>query len=269
MGRKLQRGFSAYDRGLEDDLRASRFCNVVAAAVVGAGATVYSASKASSAQNKASNIAKEQGDRQAAIAERQVAMAEDQYDRYKTMYGPAEEAFIQEAQGFGSQANQERVALKAASDAEAASGVAKKKFEENLTSLGVNPNDSRYANTMAGMELQTAATKAGSMSGARDKVRDLGIAMQKDVVSLGKGMPSSSASMLSSAASTMGTAANGQIAAMNNQANGWSQAVGGLGGITGSILKSDAFQDWWNKPSAGSGIVVPTSGDFGSNIIST
>lgn len=224
---------------------------MITAAVVGAGATVYSAYKSSKAQDRAGDIAEDSASRQAAIAERQLGMAEDQYERYKTIYGPAEEAFAQEAQGFGSQANQELAALKAASDAEAASGVAKKKFEENLASLGVNPNDSRYANTMAGIELQTAAGKAGAMSGARDKVRDLGIAMRKDVVSLGKGLPSSAASMMGNAASGFSSAANGQITALNNQANAWSQAAGGIGGLTGQIIKSDAFQNWWNTPSSG------------------
>lgn len=231
---------------------------MVTAAVIGAGATVYSAYNSAKAQDRAGDIAEDSASRQAAIAERQLAMAEDQYDRYKTLYGPAEEQFISEARGFGSQANQEQAAIRAEADAVAAAGGAKQRFEQNLASLGVNPNDQKFANTMAGMELQGAAARAGAKTAARDKIRDTGLALEKDVVSLGKGLPSSASSMMSNAASGFGAGANGQIAALNNQANSWGQAATGLGGLTGSIIKSDAFQNWWNTPS-GSGLTGANS----------
>lgn len=225
-----------------------------ALALAGTAATAYSAYKSSKAQDRAGKIAENAANRQAEIAERQMDMAEDQYERYKTLYGPAEEQFIADATGYGSQANQEQAALKAEADAAAAAGGAKQRLEQNLASIGVNPADQKFVNTMAGMELQGAAARAGAKTAARDKVREVGAAMLKDVASLGKGLPSSAASMMSSAASGFGSGANGQITALNNQAGAWGQAAAGLGGLTGSIIKSDAFQNWWNTPS-GSGLV--------------
>lgn len=233
MGRRLKNGHMAYDRGLEDSLLESRFCSVVTAAVVGAGATVYSASKASKAQGRAADAAERSADRQ-------MDMAEEQYGRYLSLYGPLEEQIINESKGAGSIAEQERAAGRAAADVMAAQGGAKKQLEKQLTSVGVNPNDQKYVNTMAAMDLDAASQGAAAQTGARERVKELGFSKMKDLASLGKGIPSSSASMMASAGEMQASAANGQ-------ANRWAGVAQGLGGITGSVVNSNQFQNWWNS----------------------
>ena len=269
MGRKLQRGFLEHDRSLEDELRASRFCGVVSmvvggaatagtiagtAAIVGAGASLYSASESSRAQSRAAAAAERSAAAQGDVASRQLALAEDQYSRYLDLYGPIEEAYIEESMNYGSIGNQELAATKAGADVAAVQGGAKTRFERNLTSLGVNPNDQKFVNTMADMELQGAGQRAGAQTGARERVRDVGVAMRKDVASLGRGIPSSTASMLSSASSTMQSGANAQIQALTNQANSWNQAAMGLGGLTGKIINSNTFKNWWDQGTSGGGL---------------
>lgn len=233
MGRKLQAGHMAYDRGFDDELRSNRFCSVVAAAVVGAGATVYASNKASKAQGQATAAARESADRQ-------MDMAEEQYDRYLNIYGPLEEEVIADAKGAGSIAEQEVAAGRAAADVITAQGGAKKQLEAQLSSLGVNPNDQKFVNTMASMDLDAAAQGAAAQTGARERVKELGFAKRKDLASLGKGLPSSSAQMMASAGQLQASAAGAN-------ASRWGSVASGLGGITGSVINSQQFQNWWNS----------------------
>lgn len=261
MGRKLHSGFLAYDRGLEDELRSSRICSVVTAAVIGAGATVYSASKSASASEKATKVAQSSADAQTEIARRQQDIAEEQYGRYKDVFQPIENQFIEESKGLGSMANQELAAGRAASTVEGTLGGAKKRYEENLASLGVNPNDARYGNTMAKMAMDGAAVSAAAQTGARETQVTKGRAAMTDIVNLGKGMPLNASSGLSTAASGLSAAGQLMANAGQGEARAWGSAAQGLGGITGSVLNSKSFQDWWSQPSPGLGVGTNSSGE--------
>lgn len=112
---------------------------------------------------------------------------------------PAYNQLLDEAKGTGSIANQELAAGRAGADVMAAQGGAKKQLEQQLTSMGVNPNDQKFANTMAAMDLDAAGQKAAAMTGARDKTRDLGFAKMTDTVNAGMGIGSNAVAALNSA----------------------------------------------------------------------
>ena len=136
----------------------------------------------------------------------------------KTVY-PAFEQLMGEAKNTGSQANQEKAATQAAADTSAALGKARSQLSENLVSMGVNPSDPRFANTMANMELQGAAQGAAAQTGARERTQQLGYAKMKDATSMGMGIPSDAASALNSAGGFATTSANMQMSQMQMDQN--------------------------------------------------
>lgn len=219
----------------------------VTAAVVGAGATIFAASKGASAASRSADAAESAAASQNAIASRQLAMAEDQYDRYKTRFMPIEDQFINESEGIGSIANQELSATRAASTVADQTGQAKIQLEENLASLGVDASDPRYVNALARMQLSGAAQSASAQTGARETQATKGRAALGDVINIGKGLPVSASSGMSSAASGMASAGQLQVSANNGTASAWNNAAAGFGGITGSIINSKPFQSWLNS----------------------
>ena len=112
---------------------------------------------------------------------------------------PAYNQLLDEAKNAGSIANQEKAAGQAAADVMSAQGGAKKQLEQQLTSMGVNPNDQKFANTMAAMDLDAASQSAAAQTGARDKARDLGFAKLTDTVNAGMGIGSNAVAALNSA----------------------------------------------------------------------
>lgn len=150
----------------------------------------------------------------------QAEQAKSLMDQANANVYPAYNSLLEEAKNTGSQANQEIAAGRAGADVVAAQGGAKKQLEQQLSSMGVNPNDQKFANTMAAMDLDAAAQKAAAMTGARDKTRDLGFAKLTDTVNAGMGIGSNAVAALNSAGGMAGNIASlQQQQQANNSAN--------------------------------------------------
>ena len=132
----------------------------------------------------------------------------------KNVY-PAYEQLMDDAKGAGSLANQDKAANNAAADVAAASGAAKTRLTDNLVSMGVNPDDPRYANTMAKMETDSAAQSAAAQTGARDRTQQLGFAKLQDVTSMGMGIGSQATAALNAAGGSAAGAAQMQLNQMS------------------------------------------------------
>lgn len=156
----------------------------------------------------------------------------DMSDKY--VY-PAFGDFMQEARGTGSIANQEAAAGQAAADVAAAQGGAKQQLADDLASMGVNPADQKYANTMADMDMGAAAQSAAAQTGARDKQRQLGYAKMKDAISTGMGVSSDSVSALNAASNTGGSIANLQ----SQQAATRAQNTGNIAALATRLMFKD------------------------------
>lgn len=146
------------------------------------------------------------------LYEIQAKQAESLMDQANKNVYPNYNLLAEEARNTGSIANQELAAERAGAAVAGAQGQAKAQLEEQLSSMGVNPADARYANTMASMDLNSAAQRASAETGARDKQRDLGFARMTDVTNAGMGIGSNAVAALNSAG---GMASN--IASMQNQ----------------------------------------------------
>ena len=102
---------------------------------------------------------------------------------------PAYQDFLQQSKDYGSIANQEQAARQAGADSAATSGAARAQTSQDLASMGINPNDERYARTFGAMDQSAAGQQAAAMSGARENTRQLGLARAQDAIALGMGTP--------------------------------------------------------------------------------
>lgn len=148
---------------------------------------------------------------------------------------PAFGQMMEESKGIGSIENQELAATQAGADSQAAIGQAKQQMNEELSSMGVDPSDPRYANTLASLELQGAANTAASQTGARDRTKQLGYAKMKDAVSMGMGLPSDATSALNSAGQMASSSANVQSQMAATRA----QNTGNIAALAGRFLFAD------------------------------
>lgn len=126
----------------------------------------------------------------------------------KTTVLPAYQGYMQEAQNYGSQANQEQQATQAGADAQAAAGSSRAGMESDMASMGINPADSRYQGALSKMATDQSAQQAAGMSGARDQTRRMGMAYTQDAVSLGMGTPTQAASAAAGATNAASSGAN-------------------------------------------------------------
>jgi hypothetical protein len=142
---------------------------------------------------------------QAAQAERLMGLSE-QYTY--PMYG----RMVDQSLDYGSQANKERAAAQAKADAESSLGSATAAYKSDLTSMGINPDDPRYAKELRKMSIAGAGGTASGMTGARDRAEQMGFARMQDTTGLLAGVPSNASSALSSTAAT-----GSNLASMYNQ----------------------------------------------------
>lgn len=142
---------------------------------------------------------------QAAQAERLMGLSEQfTYPMYGRM--------VDQSLDYGSLANKERAATTAKADAEASFGNAMGAYKSDLASMGINPEDPRYAKEMRKLATTAYGGGAAGMTGARERADQMGFARMQDTTALLAGVPSSASSALSSTAST-----GGNLAQMYNQ----------------------------------------------------
>lgn len=185
---------------------------VIGSAVVGGVASNMAANKAAGAQRGASDAAKLQSE-----------ISREQWDRYKQIYAPMEDAYAKEAQDYGSP---ERYAQEAGNASATVSDQFSKARDRLGRTPGLDPSSAAYTSQVAGLNLSQAAVDATQQNAARRNVQDAAWARKTDALSLGKGLPAQASAGASGAASTLGNIANGQL----NYAGQIGSAIGNLGG---------------------------------------
>ena len=101
----------------------------------------------------------------------------------------------------GTVANQNAAAGAAGSAVAEEYGRAKADTSRQLTSMGVNPNDPRFAATQHAADVSAAADIGNAKNTARTNQVNLGFARQKDVVGMGMGVPGQASETMSSPSS--------------------------------------------------------------------
>lgn len=170
----------------------------------------------------------------------QAQIGKEQWDRYKQVYAPLEDAYVKEAQNYDTP---EQYA-KAAGDASATVSQQFSKARGQLARSGVDTSSPAYTASMAGLNQAQAAQDSVSQNSARQGVKDTAWARKTDALSLGKGLAAT-------ASSTLGAASQNQLAQQNSNA----AAAGSLGRVASNIIGSPTVQGWLGNASSGTGNV--------------
>lgn len=169
---------------------------------------------------------------QKAIEDRQANISDEQWGRYQNIFGPIEDQMVANARDYGSLENRERAAREVAGDIRSNYAHLRERLR---ATPGLNLGGSKFANTLAKLDLNEAAQSAAAQTAVRRDTATQGSSMESDALSLGKGLPSGSSSALGSAALSASQAANAagrQLAAGNQQIGNTFRAIGDfVGGL--------------------------------------
>lgn len=193
---------------------------VVAAAVVGAGATLYSSNQSQKSQDK-----------QTAIAEQQAQIGSDQYGTYQSLYAPREKELLNSV--FDQSKTPAAEAARAGAEASSAADNAEQITLRNARRSGVNINSPAYAS----LTRDNQANRAGLISAAKTYGRryadETNFNRQSSALDRGRNLVSNATSANSSASNMYGELASAQSS--NDSARG--ALYGQTAGYIGSALK--------------------------------
>lgn len=123
----------------------------------------------------------------------QSQIGRESWDRYKSMYTPMEQSYINDAQNYDSPENYQR----AAGDAQATVSSQFGKARDRLNRTpGLDPSTPAYTAAMAGLDTMQAATDATAQNTARQNVRDTAFARKGQALNVGRGLPAVSVASL-------------------------------------------------------------------------
>ncbi len=143
----------------------------------------------------------------------------------------AVQAYVGQVNNLTSPGYADRQAGLVASDMAAAGAMERAATERNLASLGVNPNDARFAGSLRSTELGNAARLAAGKNLARNDARRYQLAVAQDAVGTFTGQSNSAATQAGNAsnglASLYGQQQQAQMQQQANTQNAIGSAVGG------------------------------------------
>lgn len=199
--------------------------------------------------------------------------ATEDRERYKTVFQPLQDEFIDKAKNWDSAERQDKVAAEAKADVQNNAALARQATDRNMASMGVNPTSGRYAGVARAGDMATGLAAAGAENNARNTVRNQAVAMQADAVNMGNGLAVNPATSLGLSSST-GSAAYGTTASNNAQSaglgsimgQGYQAAMSGYGSQA-SILNqqyNSQLNAWQAQNSASAGASSSLWGGLGS-----
>lgn len=176
-------------------------------------------------QDRMDALATKLADQQLATSEFNTQQAREQWDRYKNVGIPAEDAMYADAKNYDSQEKIDQAAGEAATDVDTSLAMANDARRRTLARAGVNPADGRSLSMEQEAATQGALAKASAMNGARTRIKDMGIMLRKDAANFAKGMPSNAATTFG-VASAAGRDATGAVGGAIQSANSIAQTNG-------------------------------------------
>lgn len=179
--------------------------------------------------------------------------AKEDRGRYKSVFQPMEDKFIDEANNWDSAARQDKMAAEAKADVLASADQQRQASTRQLSSMGINPASGRFAGVNRAGETATALNAAGAQNQARNTVRTQGMALRADAINMGKGMASQAAGAAGLGLNA-GNSATGNAANANNQwranqgvmTQGYQGAMQGYAGQASTLnsLYGNQLQGW-------------------------
>jgi hypothetical protein len=174
--------------------------------------------------------------------------AKEQYDRYKQVGVPAEDAMYKDASEYDSDVNVEAAAAEAGADVEKNMAQARAQSTRSMARMGVNPNSGRFQGSADAMNVTGALGEAAAENSARKSRRDMGVMLRKDAANFARGMPSTAAQTYG-VASQAGAGATGALTAAASMQNANVQTAGA--GFNTAIQGNNSAGSIMNQQYAG------------------
>lgn len=154
------------------------------------------------------------------------------------------DAYVGRTNQFLDSGYAERQAGQAASDMASANAMERAATERNLASLGVNPNDPRFAGSLRATETSNAARLAAGQNIARNDALKLQHAVAQDAVGTFTGQSNMAAAQMGNASSGLASLTNMQQQAQMNQQAQQQNAIGSaVGGGMALYSMRNSFKD--------------------------
>lgn len=214
-------------------------------------------------------------DQQLATQEQQAGWATEDRERYKEVFQPLQDEFIQQAKDYGSEERQAQVAAEAKADVMKAADTQQQISQRQMASMGLNPASGRFQGVQRSGDLNTALASAGAQNTARTALRDKALALKADAINMGNGLPSQSATAAGIGLNAGNSAVGNQTSANQNFYQNQGVMNAGFGGAVGannsagSILNNlygNQVQAWSAQQQSNAASAAGTGQLFGSII---
>ena len=153
----------------------------------------------------------------------------------------ATQAYVDSVQAVTSPGYAERQAGMAGTDMASANAMERDATQRNLMSMGVNPNDARFAGSLRSTEMNNAARLAAGKNVARNQAQQYQLNVAKDAVGTFTGQSNNAAAQMGNAASGLGSIYTSQANQKMAQDQAQSQAAGNA--VAGGMAAWSMFKD--------------------------
>lgn len=116
--------------------------------------------------------------------------ATEDRSRYKSVFQPLQDAYIDKASNWDSPEKQAQAAGEAKADVLNATAQAAQARQRQMAGMGVTPASGRFAGTERAADTAGALAAAGVQNAARTQLKNQAVALQADAVNMGNGLPS-------------------------------------------------------------------------------
>ena len=153
----------------------------------------------------------------------------------------ATQAYVGEVQNVLAPDYANRQANMAGADMAGANAMERAAVERNLASMGVNPNDPRFAGSMRATQINNAARMAAGKNISRNEADQFQLNVAKDAVGTFTGQSNNAATQMGNAASGLGSVYNSQSQQKAMQDQQQSSAIGNA--VAGGLMAYSMFKD--------------------------
>jgi hypothetical protein len=139
-------------------------------------------------RNAASQLARQQSQKQIALSDLAIQTATEANDRYKTKFAPVEDRIVADAMAYDTTARRESEAREAVADTQIALTGQQQATTRSLERRGVSLGSGKAMALQGQFDLGAARLKAGAANSARERVETIGAAKMMDAAGIGRGV---------------------------------------------------------------------------------
>ncbi len=151
-------------------------------------------------------------DQQLSAGDLAMGWAKEDRERYKSIFQPLQDKFIEKANNWDSPQKQAEAAAEARADVSSAAAAQDQIRQRAMAAQGINPASGRWAGVDRAADTGTALAAAGAQNVARRNLRTEAMGLQGQAINIGNGLPAQASGGLGQSGA-MGSAAVGNTIA--------------------------------------------------------